>query len=636
MRRTSCGVLVRLLTLTILLSLSADFPIIRNAEAQSWNLNQVGSQSVKLSSDLIDQALHPTAGKKVSVIVQLAGPLSLILKSSILLLGGQITDSYTNLDALAVTLPENSLLQLIALPGVTYVSFDRPVVLLGHLSLTSGADSVRTSNTTTAALDGSGIGIAVLDSGFYTSHRSLLGKSNNVRVLVNKDFTGEMRTDDVYGHGSHVASIAAGNGRVSNEAYLGIAPNANLLNLRVLDSSGLGKTARLLSALDWVINNRANYNIRVANLSLGAAAVDSFRNDPICKMVRQLVNAGVVVVAAAGNNGRDESGRKVYGQIHSPGIEPSAITVGASNTFGTDSRADDAIATYSSRGPTRSFSTDSTGTKHYDNLLKPDLVAPGNKIIAAEALKNLLVAQYPELDAGVSNVDNRKMMRLSGTSMATPVVAGAAALMLQANPKLTPNLVKAILMYTAQPLAGFNILEQGMGQVNIEGAIRLARLIRTDLSNSTRLGSAMLMTAPPVAHSTIAGYTFTWSQGLVLNYTYVSGSPLITDFQRIYILGVLLSDGVIVGDGVITGDTQLMTENITLGDNLMTSNGVIAGDGTVFSSYGLLLGDGVLLSDGQVLGDGVIAGDTSGVIAGDTQVRGDDTACMAATSDTPF
>ena len=103
----------------------------------------------------------------------------------------------------------------------------------------------------------------------------------------------------------------------------------------------------------------------------------------------------------------------------------------------------------------------------------------------------MLVTEHPELDAGVSSDPTRKMMRMSGTSMATPIVAGAAALLLQANPKLTPNLVKAILMYTAQPLAGANTFEQGMGEVNIEGAAKIARLVRTDLLSSNSVGCAL-------------------------------------------------------------------------------------------------------------------------------------------------
>jgi subtilisin family serine protease len=147
----------------------------------------------------------------------------------------------------------------------------------------------------------------------------------------------------------------------------------------------------VLAALDWLIANKNNYPVRVVNMSLGTPAISSYENDSLCNAVRKLVNAGVVVVAAAGNNGKDTKGRKIYGGIHSPGNEPAAITVGASNSFGTDPRNEDSITTYSSRGPTRSYSVDSYGLLHYDNLIKPDLVAPGNKIIAAEAAGNALV-----------------------------------------------------------------------------------------------------------------------------------------------------------------------------------------------------------------------------------------------------
>ena len=131
----------------------------------------------------------------------------------------------------------------------------------------------------------------------------------------------------------------------------------------MLDSTGVGSASNLLGALEWVLNNHAAYNIRVVNLSLGTPAIDSYQNDPLCRAARRLVDAGVVVVAAAGNNGRDSAGHQIYGLIHAPGNEPSVITVGATNTFGTDARFDDNVASYSSRGPVRSYWTDSAGTK---------------------------------------------------------------------------------------------------------------------------------------------------------------------------------------------------------------------------------------------------------------------------------
>jgi serine protease AprX len=125
-----------------------------------------------------------------------------------------------------------------------------------------------------------------------------------------------------------------------------------------------GHVAGVLSALDWLISNKGTYNIRVVNMSLGTAAINSYKNDPICNAVRKLVDSGVMVVAAAGNNGKDANGQKIYGAIHCPGNEPSAVTVGASNSYGTDPRNDDSVTTYSSRGPTRSVAVDDYGLKH--------------------------------------------------------------------------------------------------------------------------------------------------------------------------------------------------------------------------------------------------------------------------------
>src|ERR1700759_235513 len=208
----------------------------------------------------------------------------------------------------------------------------------GHLAKTTGtADIDRdtmtspTGVTTTRKIEGAGIAIAIVASGFYPSHKMFLGRNGQSRVIFSKDFTGEGRTDDPYGHGTHVAGLAAGNGQGAGGAYEGVAPDANIVNLRVLNSLGNGTVSGLLNALNWILTNRATYNIKVVNMSLGSAAVESYRNDPVCKAVRKLSDAGVVVVAAAGNDGKDLLGRKVYGQIHSPGDEPSALTVGASN-----------------------------------------------------------------------------------------------------------------------------------------------------------------------------------------------------------------------------------------------------------------------------------------------------------------
>src|ERR1044071_1262794 len=447
----------------------------------------------KVSKDIQQKVESGKGGDFVRVIIQPASSQDLSIDSTIESSGGSNLRKFKNFAVRVATLPASAAVNLANRSDVAYVSLNREVRPMGHLSRTTGADQIRlSSNESSSLLDGTGIGIAIVDSGIDADHTSFRNGSNGFRVVYSEDFTGEGRPDDPYGHGPHVASLAAGNGRISNGAYTGIAPNANLINLRVLNADGVGTTAWVLRALDWVASNRATYNIRVVNMSLGMPAVDSYRNAPVCRAARRLVDVGVVVFAAAGNNGKDSEGNKLYGHIHSPGNEPSVITVGAANTFGTDERRDDAVASFSSRGPTRSFTTDDDGVRHYDNLVKPDLIAPGNKLIVAESDGNYLVTQNPSLDAGVSGADNRKMMYLSGTSMATPVAAGTVALMLQANPSLTPNLVKALLMYTAQPLAGYNMFEQGAGELNIAGAVQLARAVRTDLSATTPVGSPLL------------------------------------------------------------------------------------------------------------------------------------------------
>jgi serine protease AprX len=587
-------------------------------QAESANNSEVQR---KISKDILQKAADGHGADLVRVIIQPATQSDTI-DSTLENSGGSNIRKLKNFGVRVVTLPVQAAVNIAARSDVSYVSLNQDVMPMGHLSRTTGADLIRTTGTANnpTSLDGTGIGIAVLDSGIDVAHQAFLNRSNGVRVVYSEDFTGEGRTDDPYGHGTHVASLAAGNGRISNKEYMGIAPNANLINLRVLNSQGIGTAAQVLRALDWVATNRAAYNIRVVNMSLGMAAIDSYLNDPVCRAVRRLVDAGVVVFAAAGNNGKDSDGNKLYGHIHSPGNEPSAITVGAANTFGTDDRSDDTVATFSSRGPTRSFITDQNGVRHYDNLIKPDLVAPGNKLIEAMAADNYLVEHNPSLNAGVSGSDQRNMMFLSGSSMATPVAAGTAALMLQANPSLTPNLVKALLMYSAQPLAGFNMLEQGAGQLNTAGAIQLAKVVRTDLSASTAVGSALLtVAAPPSPQTTIANYTFTWSRGLVLNHTFVTGQNLITKYQRVYTLGNLLGSGVVTGDTTLTLDNTYFSAGVVTGDHILTSYGVVTGDGAPFLAVNLLFKD--LLSAGSVLDDGVVTGDS--VVTGDGVVTGD-------------
>ena len=210
---------------------------------------------------------------------------------------------------------------------------------------------------------------------------------------------------------------------------------------------------------------RPRYNIRVINLSVGARITESYKTDPLALAAKRAVDAGIVVVAAAGNKGKNANGEPVYGGISAPGNAPWVLTVGASSSQGTPVRYDDIIAPYSSRGPTR-----------IDYAAKPDLVAPGTGIVSLSNPNSLFyTTQAAYLLKGSGNVAGTPYLSLTGTSMAAPVVSGTVALMLQANPNLTPNLVKAILQYTAQVYPSYSALTEGAGFLNTKGAVELSR-----------------------------------------------------------------------------------------------------------------------------------------------------------------
>ncbi|HEX8853510.1 MAG TPA: S8 family serine peptidase, partial [Pyrinomonadaceae bacterium] len=299
------------------------------------------TRASKISPDLWAQTSNTREGnERLGLIIQAQGASSARLEEFVAREKGRVLRRFKRFQAMAVELPKTAVRALAELPEVRYISPNRKVRSFGHVSLTSGAEAVRSqvnSSNVGYTLDGTGIGIAILDSSISSSHDSLGDASGNTRVVANVDFTGQgIPTDDPLGHGTHVAGLAAGNASIASGAYTGIATNAHLINLRVLDSQGLGTTAGFLDAFEWIMDNHQQYNIRVVNVSLGATAVDSYRNDPLCLAVRDAVDAGIIVVTAAGNEGKNNNGQKVYGRIHSPGIEPSAITVGATNTFNTD------------------------------------------------------------------------------------------------------------------------------------------------------------------------------------------------------------------------------------------------------------------------------------------------------------
>ena len=297
-------------------------------------------------------------------------------------------------------------------------------------------------------------------------------------MLKTVDFTGGDGVDR-FGHGTHVAAIIAGRGGKSADTrlYRGVAPNASLINLRVLGDDGSGSAADLIDAIDWAIDHRRAYNIRVINLSLGAPVRQSYHDDPVCAAVERAARAGLVVVVAAGNHGTNANGQLISGAIDSPGNSPFALTVGAIDTKGTAARSDDEVAAFSSNGPTA-----------FDHVLKPDLVAPGRRIVSAEAAGSLLSANFPQQH--VAGSGNDSYIYGSGTSMAAGFVSGAAALLFEERPSLNPVGVKAALELTSSLIPKSGLVRSGSGSLNVLAAAEFVRGAR--LRPTTIIGDSIV------------------------------------------------------------------------------------------------------------------------------------------------
>jgi len=317
---------------------------------------------------------------------------------------------------------------------------------------------------------GAGVTVAFIDSGITAYQHPDLA---DARVLAFVDFVNQRSAKyDDNGHGTHVAGVIAGTGKLSAKKYAGMAPGASLVSLKVLDQNGEGNVGDILKALDWVYTNGKAYGVRVVNLSVGAAVTESYYTDPLTLATKALVDKGVTVVAAAGNNGKNGQGKGQWGGIVSPANAPWVLTVCAFTTKGTYDVADDKVADFSSSGPTA-----------IDFSAKPDLCAPGVGVVSTAApgstlfLDGLLSPVSWLLPGTVSSLyPYLPYESLTGTSMSTPLVSGAVALMLQANPNLTPNLIKAILEFTAISKPGVSPLRQGAGFMNVSHAVMLASL----------------------------------------------------------------------------------------------------------------------------------------------------------------
>jgi serine protease AprX len=548
-----------------------------------------------------------------------------------------------------VELPNWLLKRVADLPMVDSIHWDRPTA--GHLSRAAVAVGAR-SVQTDLGWDGAGVGVAVIDSGVTNWHDDLTNRSlntgvrtlNGQRVVKFVDFVNARTTAyDDYGHGTHVAGIIAGNGYDSDGGKAGIAPGAHLVSLKVLDGQGGGYVSDVIAALDWAIQNKTTYNIRVINLSVGAPVTESYLTDPLTLAAKRAVDAGIVVVAAAGNLGKNALGQSVYGAITAPGNAPWVLTVGAYSTQGTISRWDDVMAPYSSHGPTA-----------IDYLAKPDVVAPGTGMVSLASPGSLMYqTKAAYLLAGTRATASKPYLSLSGTSMAAPVVSGTVALMLQANPKLTPNLVKAIIEYTAQDYH-YDALTQGAGFLNSRGAVDLARFY------------AVAKAGQSYPRSWTWGHTILWGnhkldKGMprpasnAWNITTVWGAPRDVNGQNI-VWGTLARDGENIVWGTTLLDTGSVLGLLSLGENIVwgttrTDENIVWGTlrdaenivwGTTCGSddcfnivWGTTLRDAENIVWGTSLVDENIVWGTSGDVGNVTWASSDETTEPVLFDDTP-
>jgi serine protease AprX len=470
---------------------------------------------------VVDAELQHATGS-VRVIVQAVDGAAAAIPRAITRAGGHVTLPLPIINGAAATVPAKAISELASTDGIRAISLDRPVTVQGGGSSTSPNSVydqvVRADDVWAAGKTGSGVTVALLDTGI-ADVPDLAGRVLSVtddvtgKVTACENLSGEAGCGDSYGHGTFIAGLIAGNGAASNGAYTGVAPGANLVSIKVAGRDGSSDVSNVIAGIQWAVSFRDRYGIKVLNLSLGTDSTQTYRTDPLNYAVEKAWSSGIVVVVAASNRG---PGART---ISKPGDDPFVITVGAVDDQGTPGLGDDQLPNFSSRGPTAA-----------DGLAKPDVVAPGAHMVSLRAPGSAIDTQFPSFIGSAYR-------KGSGTSMATGVVSGAVALMLQANPTMAPDRVKYALTATARSdassdptavgagvidaySAAFNapagVANQGLARSNGLGSLDLSRgSVRVMLANpgNTILSGALtaqLVVWNPILYTTTAWTGSSW------------------------------------------------------------------------------------------------------------------------------
>jgi serine protease AprX len=522
-----------------------------------------------LSRLLVKAQQRSAQGQTVRVIVQYHQAPTAAHYATMAHRGGRLHAKLHLIKGAAFTVPVTALPALASDPEIAAVSIDHPMNVADDLT----NDATGVASAWSAGYTGAGVGVAVIDSGINDSSLDLWNSTQTAsRVVYHQDFTGTATSNssgaqyDLYGHGTHVAGIIGGNGYLSSGEYEGVAPGVTLVDLRALDANGAGTDSTVIAAIQEAIALQNTYNIRVINLSLGRGIWSSYTQDPLCQAVESAWESGIVVVVAAGNFGRlSVNGSNGFGTITAPGNDPYVLTVGATKSNGSGSPSSETKASYSSKGPTT-----------YDHVVKPDIVAPGNAVVSLAAPGATLEADFPSEKVN-GNDGNPHYFKLSGTSMATPAVTGAVALVLQEQSTLTPDQVKARLMKTAYKMGltstsayvphlsqtftdFYDIFSVGSGLLDVQAAIN-----NTDLAPAT-VGSALSPTA-----------VYNPQTGTV---SLVYGNASVSPNSIVWGSSVLWGTAVVWGTAEVNGSSIVWGASLPWNNNLLSAFSIVWGSST--------------------------------------------------------
>lgn len=463
---------------------------------------------------------------------------------------------------------------------IRYVTVDRNVSVAG--SAVYDQISVRTAVGLTPATTqkGTNIGVAVIDSGVNKlAGFGTTGACGTSRVVYSENFASDSGTADLYGHGTHVASILGSNASCDASHSTSVAPGVRIINLRALNAFGMGQDSAVIAAIDRAITLKKVYGIKVINLSLGRPAYESFTVDPLCQAAEKAWKAGIVVVAAAGNMGRS-SVTNGYATISSPGTDPFVITVGAMRDPDPGlpaNRTDDTITTFSSKGPTI-----------LDHIVKPDLVAPGNLMLARTAIPSTLTHLFPATVVSIPG-DPGSYIKLSGTSMAAPVVSGAAALLIQKDLNQSPDQVKARLMKTAwKGMAAtasvydsltattynlqHDLFTVGAGYIDIGAA----------LASADKIGNSQSAVSPRAVVNDAGQVVLTSS------YPNLSGLNPVWGTTNVWATNVVWGTNAVMANNVVWGANVVWGSNVSAGYNIVWGANIVWGTNIVWGADGIL------------------------------------------------